>query len=230
MNLYILVEGKQTEQQVYPEWLKHLSPKLERVKQYDLVNSNQYYLFSGNGYPSLLNHIENSIKDVNNHKVFDYFIIVLDADDYSVDERKSEILNYIHRNNIVLNERVKLKIIVQNKCIESWFLANNKIFKKNPQDSELVKYIKHYDVSKHDPELMPKKQDYYGSVAHYHYKYLTLLFAEKQLRYTKNNPGEVMKSNYLTEIIRRSTKTGHLNSFTDFVDLCGEINSQIDSH
>ena len=31
MNLYIIVEGEQTEMKVYPEWLHLLAPQLERV-------------------------------------------------------------------------------------------------------------------------------------------------------------------------------------------------------
>jgi hypothetical protein len=47
MNLYFLVEGKRTEKKVYPAWLAHLLPELQRVQNYDQVNQNNYYLFSG---------------------------------------------------------------------------------------------------------------------------------------------------------------------------------------
>ena len=54
MNLYFLVEGKRTENKVYPAWLKHLLPELQQVKNFDEVDKNNFYLFSANGYPSII--------------------------------------------------------------------------------------------------------------------------------------------------------------------------------
>ena len=69
MNIYFLVEGKRTEMKVYPKWLSHLVPNLKRVDAYQNVESNNYYIFSGNGFPSLLdNHLRNCIEDINSTK------------------------------------------------------------------------------------------------------------------------------------------------------------------
>lgn len=65
MNLYFLVEGKSTEKKVYPAWLQHLLPELKQVPNYDEVEKNNYYLFSANGYPSIIyEHLPNAIADI----------------------------------------------------------------------------------------------------------------------------------------------------------------------
>jgi hypothetical protein len=42
MNLYFLVEGQSTEKKVYPAWLSHLLPELNRVNNYDEVDTNNF--------------------------------------------------------------------------------------------------------------------------------------------------------------------------------------------
>jgi len=122
MNIYFLVEGKRTEMKVYPEWLSILAPELIRVKSFDEVDKNNYYIFSGEGFPSLLhNHLINSIEDVNSTGKYDYFVICLDSDDESIENRKNQVLDFISDNQLELIN-TGLKIIIQNKCIETWFL------------------------------------------------------------------------------------------------------------
>ncbi len=60
MNIYLLVEGH-TEADVYPAWIGHLLPELERVDNYDEVEQNNYYLFSSCGIPHIENDIINAI-------------------------------------------------------------------------------------------------------------------------------------------------------------------------
>ena len=130
MNIYFLVEGKRTEMKVYPKWLKILVPKLTRVQWHHQVVENNYCIFTGDGFPSLLdNHLRNSIDDVNTNGKFNYFVICLDSDDDSVEERRKQVLDFIEYEKIRLND-TQLVIIVQNKCFESWFLGNRRIFKK----------------------------------------------------------------------------------------------------
>ena len=66
MNLYFLVEGRQTEARVYPAWLAHLLPHYSRVSSPDAINKNNYFLVSGEGYPRLLGSmLGRSIEDIN---------------------------------------------------------------------------------------------------------------------------------------------------------------------
>jgi hypothetical protein len=120
MNIYFLVEGKRTEMKVYPKWLSYLVPKLKRVNAFQNVESNNYYIFSGNGFPSLLdNHLRNCIEDINSIKKYDYFVICLDADEQNIQQCKQEILDFMISEKLALNPNVQFEIIVQNKCLET---------------------------------------------------------------------------------------------------------------
>lgn len=228
MNIYFLVEGKKTEIKVYPKWLYILVPELTRVQSFDEVVKNNYYMFSGNGFPSLLdNHLKNSILDVNSQKNYDYLVVCLDADNVEMEERKSEIIRFMSDNDIKLNQRTTLEIIVQNKCFETWFLGNSKIFKANPKSDFLKECILYYNVKKSDPELMNKLQWYENSVSDFHTSYLREMLAERKVRYSKNNPNEVTEEYFLNELIKRNVKTNHIISFKYFLDFCRRIRNNL---
>jgi hypothetical protein len=227
MNVYFLVEGRKTERKVYPKWLSVLVPSLVRVEDAYAIHKNNYYLFSGNGYPSLLdNHLANAVADVNAIGKYDYFVICVDADDFTVAARVQEILDFMDKKKIVLQEATKLVIIVQNKCIETWLLGNAKIFKRNPQDPELKTYIEFYNVSKQDPELM-ESIDSNMTTATFHEDYLKALLAERNIQYTKHNPRGVTEPSYLDQLVQRTRKTKQLASFANFLDFCTIINAKI---
>lgn len=228
MNIYFLVEGKRTEMKVYPKWLSILIPELTKVRWYHEVVNNNYCIFTGDGFPSLLdNHLKNSIDDVNSSGNFDYFIICLDSDDDSIEERRNQVLDFIEEKNIHLNENTKLEIIVQNKCFETWFLGNPKIFKKNPTSSVLIDYIRHYNVKNEDPELMEKPVDFEQTTAIFHSIYLQEILSARKIQYSKKNPQEVTEEYFLKELIRRNDKTNHIKSFKHFIDLCQKVKQEI---
>lgn len=222
MNIYFLVEGRRTEKKVYPQWLSHLLPDLSEVSDPFSVSANSYYVFNGNGYPSLLdNHLKNAIADVNEIGMYNYLVLCLDADDDSVEQRKNEVLTFIKRNDLILY-KAKLVIIVQNKCIESWFLGNRKIFTNQPQSKELRNYIKYYNVQINDPESMSKMYNF-STTAQFHEAYLAEMLNEKNIRYSKKNPNGVIEKYYLEELIARQNDTNHLPSFKVFIDFCKEV-------
>jgi len=228
MNIYFLVEGKRTEKKVYPKWLSVLVPELVRVHSFDSVETNNYYIFSGNGFPSLLdNHLRNCIDDINKNMKYDYFVICLDADEQSIPNCKQEIYDFIEREKIILNSRTKFEIIVQNKCFETWFLGNSKIFKTNPSGEFLQECVSFYNVKKDDPELMTKLPDFDGSISIFHSTYLQELLAEKNVQYSKKNPQSVTEEYFLNELIKRNEKTAHIKTFRYFVDFCKQIQFQI---
>jgi hypothetical protein len=65
MNVYFLVEGRKTEKKVYPQWLSVLVPELTKVDDANSVSENNYYLFNGEGFPSILHHLKNAVEDIN---------------------------------------------------------------------------------------------------------------------------------------------------------------------
>lgn len=228
MNIYFLVEGKRTEMKVYPKWLSYLVPELKRVQWHHEVVQNNYCIFTGDGFPSLLHkQLRNSIEDVNSLGCFDYLVICLDADEQNIDACKQEILDFMVQEKISLNPQTQFEIIVQNKCLETWFLANPKIFKKNPKSEFLRECVAFYNVKKDDPELMGKLPDFEGSASVFHSIYLQELLAERKVTYSKKNPQGVTEEYFLRELILRSQKTIHIQSFKDFIQFCEQIRVKI---
>jgi hypothetical protein len=226
MNLYFLVEGKRTEKKVYPAWLRHLLPELQQVDAYDRVNEKNYYLISGEGYPSLLNHISNSIEEINLSGKYNYFVVCLDAEENTVTDVRNEICDFIIMENFELRN-TKLVIIVQNRCLETWFLGNRKIYSRNPQNQPLLNYSRYYDVSVDDPELMGKYNDF-NTHAQFHGAYLKALFEEKNITYNKRNPGDVLKPYYLKELmVRVVEQRQQLKTFKSFIDFCHTVKTEL---
>lgn len=228
MNIYFLVEGKRTEMKVYPKWLSILIPELKRVQWHHEVVKNNYCIFTGDGFPSLLHkHLKNSIEDVNSSAIFDYLVICLDSDDDTIEERHQQILDFINEENIKLHPNTKLVIIVQNKCFETWFLGNPKIFKNNPTSNFLMECIRHYNVKKEDPEIMEKPVDFEQTTAIFHSLYLQEILSERKIQYSKKNPQEVTEKYFLEQLIKRNKKTNHIKSFKHFIDFCHTVGLKI---
>lgn len=219
MNLYFLVEGKRTEAKIYPAWLSYLVPELQRVKNPIDVNQRNYFLVSGGGYPSLLhNHIPNSVADINDIGKFDYFVVCLDVDETSVQERTEEVQDFLTRENVTLNN-AQLILIVQNRCIETWLLGNRKLYVRRPQSHTLLEYTQYFNVSAKDPEVMGKY--HFAHHAGFHLAYLKAIFAERNIRYTKKKPAHALEQHYLNQLLARiNDEPKHLPTFQHFVEFC----------
>jgi hypothetical protein len=89
-------------------------------------------------------------------------------------------------DGVVLNSLCELKIVVQNRCIETWFLGNRKMYAPNPNDEKLIAYSRYYNVKKDDPELMG---NYLPEHTHqdFHLQYLRAMLREKRKTYNKSN-------------------------------------------
>jgi len=222
MNLYFLVEGRRTESKVYPRWLGYLVPQLERVQVYDEVEDNNYYLFNGGGFPSIYDHIINSIHEVNEVNNYDYLAICLDADEATVTERTEEIYNLLEKKSVTL-KNCRLQIIIQNRCIETWFLGNSAIYPRFPDNSRLADYQRFYNVSTDDPELMGIYEGF-NSYSQFHKDYLKLMLLERHIRYTVNNPNGVIENSYLNDLKDRvEVEPDHLRSFQTFLEFCESL-------
>lgn len=227
MNIYFLVEGRRTEKVIYPKWLQQLSPKLKQVKDPFLVKKNNYFLFNGNGFPSLLhNHLTNTFSDINEIKKYHYLVLVLDSDECTVSERAAEVESFIQKQKLILSSPCKLRLVIQNRCIETWLLGNKKVVKTNPQSKELVKYIRFFNVKEKDPEKMGVYTNF-STHAQFHESYLSELLRERNIRYTKRNPNGVTDPQYLNQLLARHTKDNHLETFGSFLTFIEEINSEI---
>jgi hypothetical protein len=223
MNLYFLVEGFRTEAIVYPAWLQYLLPLHTRVEAPDEADKNSYFLISGDGYPRLLDEaLPRSLADLHDSNKYEYFIICLDADDDNAVDRMQEVQTEVAACDPGLSGFTTLRVIVQVRCFESWFLGNRPVFPRNPQCRTLREYIDFYNV--HD--LCPENMNCHPScrtVGDFHHEYLRRILWERNTTYSKRHPGPVQTEPYLTQLIQRIQTTQHLPSFRAFIDLCDNI-------
>jgi len=232
MNIYFLVEGQSTEADVYPVWLSYLIPELKRVDNFDEVEQNNYYLFSSYGVPYIEKDIINAIEDINSLGRYNYFVICMDADAATVPQRETKILNLLEeaQTNLI---GASLKIIVQNRCIETWFLGNRKVYTRNPKNNNrFIEYSKFYNVSQNDPELMMKPDNFEGSISRFHFAYLKAMFIERgNMLYSKADSTEVQRLSYLNELKNRvNNEPYHLSTFVNFLNFCDQVRNEINEN
>lgn len=227
MNLYLIVEGEETEMMLYPRWIQYFIPELTRVDNFQDVTENSYYLFSGQGIPSIYNHVVNAIKDVNKLDKYDYLVVVLDADEITIEQRKQKVLDKINESKISLTETCVLEIIVQSRAIETWFLGNRSVYKRNPQGDKFKLYSRYYNVEINDPEQMETSFGF-KRVAHFHESYLREMLKEYNVRYRKSKPGDILEDYYLEELINRTNENkDHLLSLSHCFNVLKKIKSKI---
>ncbi len=222
MNFYFILEGEKTEVILYPKWISHLRPDLKQVDFEKDVVENNYYIFSGGGIPSIYNHTVNAIKNINDNPVFDKLIVCLDGEEIGVNARIAEIKEYIQKSGVKLNDKCEIEYVIQNVCIESWFLGNRKIVKRIPENIKLREFIQYYNVVENDPELMDKMEGFRNK-AHFHFSYFREILKEHKLTYSKSRPKVVLEESFLNELIVRTVQTNHLPNLKSLFDLLAEI-------
>ena len=187
MNLYLLLEGRHTEPKVYPKILDFFfQGKLKRVPAFSDVETNNYFLFSANGYPQILTTtLRDAILDVNSVGRYQYLILCLDADESTVPYRRQELerhLSELRTQGVFFFVFCQLELVVQNRCLETWFLGNKKIYKNNPSSKELADFQKFYNVQENDPEGLPVIPGF-DNHARSHFAYLREMLLERNIRY-----------------------------------------------
>lgn len=225
MNLLLLVEGAETEPRVYEAWLRQRLPRHQRVAQVADLNTDQYALIRGRGYPSCYRRVGALLRDIHDHagKVGEFWLC-LDSDEATFDERHDEALALIQREASQIdlarsNPALTLRVIVQHCCIETWFLGHEGFLRAGPQARELVAFKRFYDVSKQDPEHMGTFPGYVTR-ASFHLAYLKAMLAERSHRYSKQHPGVVLEASYLAALEARCLQTGHMRSLQRLLTLC----------
>jgi len=223
MNLYFLVEGKRTEKKVYPAWLGHLTPFLSEVKRFGEVDSNNYFIFSGEGYPSLLDiHLPNAIKDFKATEKYDVLVVALDVDESTPENRTNEVVCKAIESGL---PKEQLRIIPQNCCIESWFLGNPRVISAGTQSQRLAEFLNHYNVRSDDPELMPVMSGF-NTKSQFHYEYFKEVAKNKNFNYSKYKPGHVVDATYIKELKQRVAKSDQMDTLGGFFSLCEEIENR----
>jgi hypothetical protein len=218
-----LVEGDCTEKRVYRKLIPYLLPKLTEVKRFDAVKENNFYVFTGGGYPNIKNVLlKNSVTDIEACGNYDYLVVVVDTDNENNDDK---IKKFVIENNILTNSSCKLCIISQNPCLETWFLGNRQIYLTAKTHEDFLSHAAFYNVSEQDPELMLKPVDFIGSISNYHSKYLKKMLAAQNINYSKQKPANVVKPEYFYELKNRISETNHLCSLRNFFSFCETISA-----
>jgi len=223
MNIYFLFEGKRTETKIYPKYLSYLIPELKQINNYEEIDKNNYYIFSSSGYPSVYDDIANAIYDINENNNYDYFVICSDAEEMGFEVAKENIEEILTENKL---KKAIPVIIIQNVCIETWFLGNRKVFKENPQNDKLSDYIKFYNIKENDAENMGNNGKF-NTIAQFHEDYLRLLLNERNMCYSKGKTDDVASKNYFDELVKRTETTKHLQSFKVFIDFCLKVKQEL---
>lgn len=217
MNVYIVVEGEQTEMTVYPAWLSIIAPNMKRVLDARDLTDDSYYLFCGHGIPHIYQHVTNSVQDINEinshgNNVYDYLIVCLDTENETREDIDNHLREYMVKAG-VSPQGFQIIIFEHKVCMETWFLGDRRLFKDNPNGSEMIKYLHHYNVKKDNPEEMESIVPNRWNTAQFHLKYLKAMFAERNLKYDKSDTTVVCSQDYLTELITRYEQTSHLQTF-----------------
>ncbi|VEN73426.1 conserved hypothetical protein [Candidatus Desulfarcum epimagneticum] len=222
MNLYFLVEGRRTEKKVYRAWIGYVFPQLTEAGKIEDVHSNHYFIMAGYGYPSYRQRIRESLRDIAGWGNIDHFFICVDCEEETPESKIREIKEIVSEGEHVSN----CHVMVQNCCMETWFLGNRRIMKRNPVGEALREYKKFYDVSRDDPEDMGRPADYKFR-AHFHEAYLKAMLRERGLRYSKSKPGIVMERPYFQELADRNIETGHMPTFGKLIRLWKKMGGDI---
>ncbi|MBF0293624.1 MAG: hypothetical protein HQL96_00425 [Magnetococcales bacterium] len=215
MNFYLLVEGDRTEKKLYPAWLSLTFATMRQVWRIEDLQGDHFVVFAFKGQPLTPDKLTRHVEDVVSLGRIDHFFVMVDAEEESSAVRQQSIDRIIRK--IPGHDTIHYSIIVQNRCIETWFLGNRRFMKRNPQSEELRAYQNHYPVHEQDPELMPKMANFTGTHAGWHKKYLEAIFKEQNLTYNKE-PYEVNKPSYFYQLYERVTSTPHLPSLKRLLD------------
>ncbi|MCQ8183473.1 hypothetical protein NP603_20340 [Methylomonas sp. SURF-1] len=216
MNYYIVVEGA-VEKKVYTKWIPLLNPSLSPINTLIETAENNFIIFDGGGYPSILEMIDNAIEDIINLGNIFTLVVVIDSEEMTRQDKFEEIETYIKKDRPNLN--INYKIIVQHFCFEAWALGNRRIVSSNPSNPELIRFLTHHHVRMHDPEELTPISIEYGNRAQFSETYLRRLIQEKHHQtYTKRSPDFVFHKTYLEQLIKRLNETNHINSFSELIE------------
>jgi hypothetical protein len=221
MRYYIVVEGRCGESIVYPKWISYVNEQLVQKFCIDDIVDNSYYLISGNGFPRYYQVIDNAIEDINASGKFDCLVIAVDSEEFSYSEKYEDILTHVGARLV----SAELKIIIQHPCMETWALGNRVVYRRNPEDEMLRKFLKFYNVRVLDPELLPDYPEKDLNRAQFAFLYLKHILVDRypHLTYTKSNPNVLLHIKYFEQLKKRLIETKHINSFKVFLQTFSDV-------
>ena len=216
MNIYLVVEGS-GEIKVYRKWVTYVNPELTYVSHVSEIRENNFSIISGGGYPQYFEKIVEAIADVNDYANIDRLVIAVDSEDMGYEEKIEEV-----KENITVECRAEIRIVIQHFCIETWALGNRLIVKRNPQCKKLREYVRLHDVRVDDPELLPANRREGLNRSQFAEEYLKRALRDRHAgNYSKSNPKVLMEEIYFERVRQRFDETGHIASFGYFIEAFG---------
>lgn len=217
MNIYAIVEGEKATKKIYQSWISYLNNQLQPIDNLRDYRKNNYFIFAGHGQNEFPDKIVKAIEDVNNINVVDRLVVGIDSEDLPFDEKIVEVKRWVDKFEI----RVEVKYIIQHFCLETWLLGNRTIFRKKPQDNELIGYINLFDIRINDPEYLPENKDEKLNRAKFAYRYLRAgirdIYGNRKW-YSKSNPGIALEEGFYNQVYDRYLRSNHIKSFKSFVE------------
>lgn len=227
MNFYFLLEDEKSFLKVLPSWLEYMNFECRRVADIQEVQENNYVMQSGQGVTQLVTKVLFDTIDtilLNPGKI-DKLVIILDAEELEVEDRKQLVKEQISKRYEVGKINFDIMILVCNRCFETWLLGCRGLYPTEEVDkaSDFYQYYKHYNIEASDPEGMIPPDGNEETIAKYHFHYLHELLRYKRIRYSKNKPQNVATEEYFKGIVERIAMTEHLKSFKIFYDFVSGI-------
>ena len=231
MNLAFLVEGT-TELKLYPKWIKHFSSKpfTECATGYQDVIANQFTIFNVAGIGKMSHEIPAAINAIIANPVFDYLVIVIDADANNIHPNLTLIQNIVaDPTTPTLPVNCNVKIIVQQVCIETWFIGHTDAYlaAKACRDRGIFQLMTEYDAQNNDPEMMPNNRSaIVHSIGAYHAAFLKKMLkgANRTWNYGKSTADTLIDTPYLERLEKRLIDSPtHLQTFSDMVTFLKSI-------
>ena len=222
MNFYFLLEDEKSFLKVLPHWLDYMNFGYTRVADIQEVQKNNYILQSGQGVTQLVTKVLFDTIDtilLNPGKI-DKLVIILDAEELEVEERKQKVKEQMSSNYHSKDINFEIATLVCNRCFETWLLGCKRLYPVGEIDkkSYFYKYYNYYNIEQQDPEKMRVPEDSNETIAKYHFHYLHELLRYKKIRYSKNRPDNVATEAYFRGIVERIDTTEHLKTFRSFYD------------
>ena len=188
------------------------------MKDIDEITKDSYYMFSGQGIPSLYTKIAPALEDIRlfnrTHEAnkIEHFVVCLDTDYYG-----SENQTYFRVSQELIKNGVgdiEFSIILQTMCIETWFLGNRKDFPQD-YDEDFKGFVDYYNVSTEDPEAMREPEEE-SSIGSYSKKYLKKMLNQRGETYSVSKVNAVTTKEYIVGMEERLINTEHIKSYKNF--------------
>lgn len=232
MSLCFLVEGDRTEKRLYRAWVNHAFPHLAPATTVAAVGPTSFCVISGGGIPLYKDELRDVLRDIGDNKGVRDLFVCIDAEDLSYEERLAEMELEIHKAEVesgvrLNNPALRIHPIVQNCCVETWFLGHTKMMRRHPTSERLRDYREFFDVCAADPEQMGTYTGFRNRADfHLHYLKEMLLEQSPTLIYTKKRPDPVLGPDYLSALRQRCHRTGHLASLRRLFEIWETLNDR----